>query len=139
MQELGSVIQENCMHNTNHVNNDLFGDNCKECGITITFADDASLVLKCKRGEDAEISTYIDRILSKLEGFLKVNCLQLNVNKTQLLRVTTRQQLTANQGKNISLTAVDKEGKWRMDWKSGARKANSIYWRLEMRITHYED
>ena len=110
-QELGSVIQENCMHNINHTNTDLFGDNCKECGITITFADNASIVLKCKRGEDAEISSYLDRILSKLESFLKVNYLQLNVNKTQLLRITTRQQLTANKGENIKLTAVDKEGK----------------------------
>ena len=64
-----------------------------------------------QKREDAEISSYLDRILSRLEGFLKVNHLQLNVNKTQLLRVTTRQQITANKGENIKLTAVDKEGK----------------------------
>ena len=110
-QELGSVTQEVCVHKKNNANSDLFGDNCEECRITITFADDASIVLKCKRGEDAKISSHLDRILSKLESFLKVNCLQLNVNKTQLLRVTTRQQLTANQSEKICLMAVDKEGK----------------------------
>ena len=68
-------------------------------------------MLKCKRGDDNKISPQLDRILIKLENFLKVNCLQLNINKTQLLRVTTRQQLAANKGEKISLSAVDKEGK----------------------------
>ena len=110
-QELGSVTSENCTHRQNNENNDLFGHNCKDCGITITFADDASIVLNCKRGDDNKISSQLDRILVKLENFLKVNCLQLNINKTQLLRVTTRQQLAANKGEKISLSAVDKEGK----------------------------
>merc|ERR1712243_446028 len=46
-QELGSVIQEDCTHRENPGNNKLFGDKCEECGLTITFADDASIVLKC--------------------------------------------------------------------------------------------
>ena len=105
------MIQEDCPPRINTVNNRLFDNECDQCGLTITFADDASIVIKCKRGEDLAVSNHLDSILSKLQLFLKSNFLQLNVGKTQLLRVISRQQLPANNGENIKLQAVDKDGK----------------------------
>ena len=101
------MLTEDCNHNVEGDTTRLFGKECERCGLTITFADDASILLKCKRGEDRIISNMLDSIFSKLEVFLKANCLQLNVNKTQLLRVTPRQQLAANGGQGIGLQALD--------------------------------
>ena len=63
------VILSDC--DVNPCNNRLFGYDCDKCGLTITFADDASIVLKCKRGEDNVVSTHLDRLLAKLELFLR--------------------------------------------------------------------
>ena len=44
-QELGNVIQENCPHRGNIINNRLFDNDCDQCGLTITIADDTLIVL----------------------------------------------------------------------------------------------
>ena len=51
----------------------------------------------------------MDTILENLELFLKENNLKLNVDKTQLLRTTSRQQLAKNGNEKVILTATDKE------------------------------
>ena len=51
----------------------------------------------------------LDQLLNRLKTFLKSNCLQLNIDKTQLLRVTPRQKLVANGGEGILLQAMDKD------------------------------
>ena len=101
-QELGSVITENCSHISTHINNNgLFDGECEMCGIVVTFADDASIILKAKRGDCSIVSQKLDELLVKLKMFLRSNGLQLNISKTQLLRVTTRQQITANREEKI--------------------------------------
>ena len=91
-QEMGSVLLENCDH-IDMINNseNLFGQDCDLCGSIITFADDATIVLKAKRGQCLEMSHKLHNLLNNLEIFLKANILQLNIDKTQLLRVTPRQ------------------------------------------------
>ena len=95
-------------------NNDgkLFANVSEKCSVSVTFADDASIILKTRRGESLTMSNRLDQILDKLELFLKSNCLQLNKSKTQLLRITPRQWLIANGGEDVLLQAVDKENKW---------------------------
>ena len=80
-QEIGAVLTEDCCHNAVSVTTRLFGHQCDECGITVTFADDASVIMKCKRGEDINVSRKLDASLIKLEEFLQANYLQLNINR----------------------------------------------------------
>ena len=109
-QELGAVVSENCSHNCvqNH-NGDLFDQDCDMCGILITFADDATIILKTRRDEWKETSDKLDTLFSRFKLFLRSNSLQLNINKTQLLRVTLRQQLVSNKGEKVLLEVVDKD------------------------------
>ena len=85
-QELGYVISMNCSHKSTHINNgELFDVECDTCDIVVTFADDASIILKAKRGECGIVSQRLDKLLVELKMFLRSNGLQLNVNKTQSL------------------------------------------------------
>ena len=68
----------------------LYDIDCEDCSIVVTFADDASVILKAKRGDYETTSQRLEQLLLELKMFLKSNCLQLNISKTQLLRVTTR-------------------------------------------------
>ena len=43
-------------------------------------------------------------MLEKLKYFLAIHCLKLNCDKTELIRITSRQQLAWNRGENILLT-----------------------------------
>ena len=54
-----------------------------------------------------KVSLRLDEILVMLEDFLGSNNLQLNIDKMQLLRITTRQQIVANKGEKICLQALD--------------------------------
>ena len=75
-QELGAVINENCEHNiVQNINGDLFDQNCDKCGISITFTDDASIVLKTIRGDCIETSKRLDHLLTELKSFLRSNSL----------------------------------------------------------------
>ena len=73
-----------------------------------------------------------------MEAFLKSNFLQLNIGKTQLLRVTSRQQLAANNGEKIKLQAVDKEGKNIIPAKTakilGITASNNFLWSHHLEI-----
>ena len=67
-QELGSVVNEGCQHNTTQTNNGgLFDTECDKCGLVVTFADNASIILKAKRGECAIISRRLDQLLLELK------------------------------------------------------------------------
>ena len=135
-QELTSVVNEECNHTTGNTNmshnDDLFDNECDDCGVMITFADDASLLLRTRRGDCQVTSNKLDSLLIKLKLFLRSNNLMLNIDKTQLLRVTPRQQLVANQGENILLEARDKDDK-RIAPKTSAKilgltVSNNLLW-----------
>ena len=93
------MLTEYCGHIDENLNEgNLFDMECDKCGLSITFADDASILIKAKRGECGTISRKLDDLLEQLKNFLKANSLQLNIDKSQLLRITSRQQLVANGG-----------------------------------------
>ena len=120
-QEMSSVLCDSCTHvdiSTNY--RDIFDQECDKCSLLISFADDDSIVLQSKGGQYIETSRKLDLLHSKLELFIKSKGLQLNINKTQLLHVTPRQQIVANSGENILLEVLDKDEN-RIKPKSAAR------------------
>ena len=78
--------------------------------LILTFADDSSITIEEIRNNCKSTSEKIDNILSKLEVFLKLHNLKLNISKTVLLRVTTRQQIAWNKGEHIKLESKNEKG-----------------------------
>ena len=56
------------------------------------------------------MAATIDLKLVEIEKFLKNNNLKMNLSKTELLRSTTRQQLTWNRNETFKLQSLDEKG-----------------------------
>ena len=112
IQELPHFLDLECEHKIKQINltEFLFDDPCEKCGIILTFADDSSLTIKTTKKENISAAKKLDTILSKLENFLKLNNLKLNIDKTELIRITTSQQLTANGQESLKLQAKNSKG-----------------------------
>ena len=57
------------------------------------------------KNENALVAEKLDGILLKLEKFLRLNNLKLKIDKTELIRVTSSQQLSANGTESLCLAA----------------------------------
>ena len=62
-------------------------------------------LVKVMKNENALVAEKLDGILLKLEKFLRLNNLKLNIDKTELIRVTSSQQLSANGTESLCLAA----------------------------------
>ena len=72
------MVTENCIHNNVQNNDgDLFNQECVKCGVSIIFADDASIVLQTKRGECNKTSSKLDHLLTELKIFYGVTICNL--------------------------------------------------------------
>ena len=99
-----------CTHNNTNINLNLFGNDCVKCGLLINYADDSTIILQTTK-DDAHFTSYLlDQILNRIEVFLSINNLKINIDKTQLLRTTSRQQLAHNRGENVLLSTLDSKG-----------------------------
>ena len=63
------------------------------------------------RHNSAMVAEKMDLILNTLEIFLTRNKFKLNVDKTVIMRITTRQQVAANVPEPLFLQTKDKNGK----------------------------
>ena len=88
----------------------MFGAPCSTCGRFISFADDSTIIYRCSKGEDANLSIKIDNKLVKVEEFLAANNLKLNISNTQILRTVNGQQHVGNKQENIILEAQNDKG-----------------------------
>ena len=72
--KLSSILNIDCEHNDYIGNNDeLFGNDCKKCGLMIYFADDSTIILEAMKHDYEEVSRKLDKILDSIENFLKEN------------------------------------------------------------------
>ena len=112
IQELPALMNIGCSHLEGNMGNrnNLFGDRCTDCGFFISFADDSSIILKGSKFENNILSGKIDNILHNIGEFLKNNRLKLNLEKTELLRTTSRQQLAGNGPESMKLQTLNKKG-----------------------------
>ena len=113
VNELPAILNLNCEHKEEQLNikKELFNEECDLCGIMMCYADDSTVILKTMKNSFLETSQKLDKILDTLKQFLGANQLKLNIDKTQLLRTTTRQQLAANGEEKIKLSSLDTNGK----------------------------
>ena len=77
---------------------------------TLTFVDDSSVNFLIDRNDGPLIFQKLDLLLEKLKYFLAIHCLKLNCDKTELIRITSRQQLAANGPENLILAATNSKG-----------------------------
>ena len=108
-----SVVNMMCVHKntTTEMNLNLFGNDCIKCGLLLNYADDSTVIIQTTKYDSNFTSYQLDQILNNIEIFLSTNILKININKTQLLRTTSRQQLAHNKGENIKLSALGSKGK----------------------------
>ena len=104
MNEIPNLLSLECPHSDTKSNKNLFPNPCVICGQTLTFADDSSVTFSIEKNDGPLISQKLDLLLEKLKYFLAIHCLKLNCDKTELIRITSRQQLAWNRGENILLT-----------------------------------
>ena len=57
------------------------------------------------KNENALVAEKLDGSLLKLEKFLRLNDLKLNIEKTELIRVTSSQQFSGNGTESLCLGA----------------------------------
>ena len=104
------MVNMSCSHNNSNTNINLFGNDCVKCGLLINYADDSTIILQTTK-DDANFTSYLlDQILNRIEVFLSINNLKINIDKTQLLRTTSRQQLAHNRGERVLLSTLDSKG-----------------------------
>ena len=58
-------MSQECEHEVTN-SGDFFDFGCGTCGIVVSFADDASIIMRMRRGECPEISFKLDSTLTKL-------------------------------------------------------------------------
>merc|ERR1712030_152294 len=112
VNELPGLPNINCKHKLDNLGtrNELFGKRCEQCGVFIGFADDSSLIFSGTKKDNNKLGNKIDHKLVEIEKFLGNNNLKMIVSKTELLRTTTRQQITWNKAETLKLQSLDENG-----------------------------
>ena len=107
--ELPSISMEWCNHRTATWDvTSLFGNYCKLCGITSTYADDSNYTTSSK--EDNELLDNVSRVISTWLQYCNSNKLCMNDSKTALMRISNRQKLQCNPPETIILDILDENG-----------------------------
>merc|ERR1712105_329572 len=70
----------------------------------------SSLIFSGTKKDNNMLANKIDHKLLEIEKFLGNNNLKMNVSKTELLRSTTRQQITRNKAETFKLQSLDENG-----------------------------
>ena len=96
--ELQGLVTSKCQHQPQNMGdrNNLFGVRCDTCRAMISYSDDLNLSVSDKWKDNPVLKETLDRNLDEISQFLEDNGLAINKSKTKLLRLTTRQQRTAN-------------------------------------------
>ena len=93
MNELPEVVKSEDCPNINHNNDDnLFGDNCYQCGIAPCYADDCTVLVTSRNQVDNKIK--LNDKLGKLTEFIQSNLLCINQGKTKTQNFMVHQKRT---------------------------------------------
>ena len=107
-----AVQRPSCDGQTHKDRRTLFGDQCSECGILTTYADDSTYTVTSRTRQNNQ--THLRRSLDELECFLNDNKLVINLSKTSVTECIVQQKKGKNPGNPPSLvvrgeTGEDKE------------------------------
>ena len=86
----------------------LFGDQCSDCGILTTYADDSTYTVTSRTRQTNQI--HLIRSLDKLECFLNDNKLVINLSKTSVTECLVQQKKGRNPGTPPSLLVTGDTG-----------------------------
>ena len=84
------VKEDDCTEKEHDEEDDLFGSNCKECGLITCFADDCSVAI-AKSNRDENAKSLKDN-LNKISDFLTSNELRINRTKTTIQECMLKQK-----------------------------------------------
>ena len=104
-------INNGCQHDNRVVfEGHLFGEFCKTCGASASYADNINLTIA--EGKQENMLPRVKEILSENVTFCNANYLKINNDKTELARITTRQQHQVNLAEMVVLYVVDENSNW---------------------------
>ena len=113
--EITEVIKDpDCKDESHKTNDRIFGQNCNQCGLIMLYADDITYHIASKH---RNMNQYkINENLKKLNIFLNDNELMLNVGKTHLLEIMTKQKKGRLQGQPPTLKLPQIQERLRIFW-----------------------
>ena len=109
MNELPNITKEpNCRNAAHNIREDLFGENCEQCGIITAYADDITMhisnTLRTKNQSD------MTRKIEIIERFLHLNGLTVNRGKTKIMESMVRQKRSKLGGEGPKLKVTENNG-----------------------------
>ena len=112
INELPAVLEdpENCnnIHHNNTDHKELFPNNCNECGLIPSFADDATVIAASHSRTSNQ--NKLENTMIKMKQFLTSNELTMNETKTTITEVMVPQKRTRVSGEPPQLVTHDKNG-----------------------------
>ena len=107
--EISETTKEpNCPEICHQDNSELFGINCRKCGIVPTFADDATILVSGQTRNEIQIK--LDNKFENISNFLSSNKLTVNKGKTTITECMTRQKRVRQIEDKPSLQTTDEKG-----------------------------
>ena len=89
--ELAEMTTDDCCNDETHRDRTrLFGKTCERCGLIVTYADDATFLVLNKNRVMNQLK--LNTSLAKLEIFLSMNELAINVSKTAIVECMIKQK-----------------------------------------------
>ena len=109
INELPAVINDSNYTNQVHeVTENLFNDNCLECGSIPTYADDSTFVIATSTRNEAQ--DKITNNMRKIKDCMDTNSLSINLGKTEILELMVRQKRVRMAGAAPQLTVLKPDG-----------------------------
>ena len=107
--EISVITKElNCLDNCLQNTSELYGTDCRKCGIVPTFADNATILVTStnREGIQHKLETKLDNITT----FLNSNSLTVNRGNTTITECMTRQKRMRLTAAQPSLVTTDENG-----------------------------
>ena len=103
-----AINNSDCTDASHHNSENLFGPDCKKCGIMTQYADDATYIVtdKIRSVNQRKLVENIGR----LKEFLESNKLSVKADKTHLVEVMIQQKRAKTTGEPPTLTVLDNQG-----------------------------
>ena len=109
VNELPEVSKEDNCRNTSHRDNEnLFGENCEDCGIITGYADDLTMHIASKHRDLNQRNMTLK--LRKIELFLQTNALTVNRDKTKIIETMLKQKRAKIKGIGPVIKSTNSNG-----------------------------
>ena len=99
---------ENCKNPEHNENTEFFGENCKDCGVVPSYADDASFV--CSNKVRNLNKNKIEKKLTEIKEYLNTNELTINSGKTVISEIMIPQKRGKTKGEPPQITEEKSPG-----------------------------